>query len=1233
MSANVRACLLLALCAASASAAVMRQGDICALVGDTYILALRADTGAIVALTRPGELTSMASSDAGLWSLRRLDGSFTQPGPARVAVDGDRLILDYGEVEVTLTSHPDYVEFAAHVQAAGATVTGLDLPARLRLDPARVQRALMPANGNDGVGMAFNGGFFGLQSQDHPSGWANETIGGAGYHALFGGDPAMRPLDDPDVALKATDVGRKLFGAGLAARIDAAKECVFRPSDAKDVDEVLIDSPVGPYFVRKNVGTGAIWRLSGRISEPNTALARSLVAAAVDSLGTPAGRTTIALLALRRGPEAGGFSSVPVAAWHDTLAGCAAVRAGRAKLVDVDSTTALSAALAADQDLIILNPYGEGLPVAAGEEMAVTIDRIKAWMTRGGHWFEVAGYPFHYAMRPQRYLTYAVTYPAAFSDWLHVDTNAGSFGLWRVQPRDWQPFAGAADKRDIFYPGGLSCGGDAKGGWIERYTATWVPAGTGWDSPPVRLTVGRTPEAELADYARLNGIRRGLADKVKPEVLDKLKRSVLVFVAGSARDKIAALAKLPAPCLIHFADYLHGGFDKQYPDHLPPNASFGTEAELRDFFARAHAAGDFVEPYTNPTWWCIGPKGPTFEREGEAPLLKNLDGKPNFEKYAANAGYTDCHWHPATRAANDNTRRQFTEDFPVDVLFQDQCGARGWAWDLNPASPTPYAYSEGLLSMVDDDSTHVPLGTEAGWDRVVNGETQLCGLSWDLSPHRRDRAFDDQYPPDVWTIYPLAERLAHDKCFMMYHDLGQFCTDPPTLAWAMSLGFSLSYRLAAADAGRPTTHEWLAWLDRLQKTVVAPTIGAPLDSFEQARTPNAAAGDDGLVTTGYAGQRWSVNLGAVPRAAGDVTLAPYGFHVQGPGVRAGVLAKLGAISADDDGLCFVSSGGEFWAYGRGGAPMAVEMDPAPAPGAAVTVEGRPVAATVTGAIATFTLPAAAAGQVVAPPAALAAKAPRDWPGTPAIGVLDLGAGVGLSWSSVMPADFMDALSAANLGLPVRRIGSGEELAAALTAGATHWIAIVNPYGEMVPSTGAGQARATLSRIRDYVNHGGIWFDTGGYSFHQSTHRAGDGWEAESVGPSGAATVGIPVGDGPLEAGPEPLRVTTTGRAWLGEAVAAKIESAGSPINRGLPRGGQDPGHVALVTGASTAADDFIGGYRLDGWGWLWRIGGMNPEPRVVLAAVSGTLAWLTSHAPQPRQAAGPRRLWHGKVGR
>ena len=156
------------------------------------------------------------------------------------------------------------------------------------------------------------------------------------------------------------------------------------------------------------------------------------------------------------------------------------------------------------------------------------------------------------------------------------------------------------------------------------------------------------------------------------------------------------------------------GFDKQYPDHLPPNPEVGTPEDLAALVRECQAKGHLFMPYTNPTWWCTNPKGPTFERVGDAPLSRDFDGAIYPESYGLNQvqGYTTCAWHPAVRAANDVIRRQFTEEYPVAVLFQDQVGARGPRWDTNPASPNPGAYLEGIHRIARVDSQLVPLGTE-----------------------------------------------------------------------------------------------------------------------------------------------------------------------------------------------------------------------------------------------------------------------------------------------------------------------------------------------------------------------------------------------------------------------------------------------------------------------------------------------------------------------------------------
>lgn len=574
-------------------------------------------------------------------------------------------------------------------------------------------------------------------------------------------------------------------------------------------------------------------------------------------------------------------------------------------------------------------------------------------------------------VRPIRYLHYSTPYPAGFADFFHLDTHVGSASLYRVQPQQWAPWEGARNPEAIFIPGRLACGGDEQGGYCDRPFGTYVAPGQVWRSPKVRLTVGGSAAEGLRAYCEANRIRRRLEEKMPPDILERFKSSVLVYYGGNCREKIEFLERLPVPTQVHFADYLRGGFDKQYPDHLPPHPDFGTPEEFRTFLDRCRQRGHLVVPYTNPTWWCDHPKGPTFEREGDAPLLRTLDGTLSSERYGPNDGFTVCHWHPAVQAANRETVRQFTEEYPTDLLFQDQCGARSWSYDTNPASPTFYAYSEGLISMVAEDCQKKPLSTESGWDRVVNYESQLCGMSWSLVPTeggpswRRLMKYD--YPPETWEVFPLAQYIAHDKAAMLYHDLGQFVTNREVLAWALGLGFCMSYRVQAAALAEDAPREWLRWLDRLQKSVCARYVGEPIRAFEHDRGPTPTVEDDGLLRATYGPVEIVANLGPKPRLEAGHLLPPYGFYATAPGMIAANLKSWGENDFGDEGTSFVTEGhasrAEIWIYAAPEQEVGVEMPPGMVGPVAVAIETYPEEEkTLTDSFLCFRLPGCADGK-------------------------------------------------------------------------------------------------------------------------------------------------------------------------------------------------------------------------------------------------------------------------------
>jgi hypothetical protein len=226
--------------------------------------------------------------------------------------------------------------------------------------------------------------------------------------------------------------------------------------------------------------------------------------------------------------------------------------------------------------------------------------------------------------------------------------------------------------------------------------------------------------------------------------------------------------------------------------------------------------------------------------------------------------------------------------------------------------------------------------------------------------------------------------------------------------------------------------------------------------------------------------------------------------------------------------------------------------------------------------------------------------------------------------------FQSSVLATQFGVPVQQLTGVAEISAALQAGVTSWLAIVNPYGECFPITAADQWRAMLGLIRDYVNHGGCWWETGGYSFYTPAFLGAQGWQTQLLGPDGMGYFGLPVGDGPVDQAPEPLTVTALGQELLGSRLSAGLAGKTSTVNRSLPGTADAPSHLTLLAGAQ---QDFLGAYRLEGWGYLWRVGGFWPNPQVVLPAAVAVMEYVYTHPPLPIDPDPIRYLWHGTLRR
>ena len=912
------------------ASSIQRLNDRFVLHGDNYTLTLDAGTGSIVDVRTNGgqDTTIWRSGESGLWSAELADGSIIRAanfdgtlGPeCETALDdtGQAVVLHYTggavDVEVTARPHDRSVTFDAKVTGRGATVMRFSLPGRMRFDPAQVERFVTPATPHDSVGVAWTGQFFAQQDVTNPAGWTSAPGSPAGLRELLGrGAVAMRPVNDDKVALTVTDAGRQWIDERLVDRIERSQAMVNRATVNQYVDRSLIESEHGVWFgVSTLGGEGGLWRFGGRVQDDEARLVLPISRVVIRRLAHQAGegRKRIGLIDLKQSPPSGAWADVQLEQWREALGGINERSDGKIEFVRLRSYEAIDAAVNADNFAAIVNPYGEWFPALDHDQLMDRVRRVKRYIEAGGNWFEVGGYSFYAPLRPTEYFSYEGLYPPMFVDWVQLESRGGRAALYREQPRTWDAWAGAKDATKLFVPGEIAFGGDAGGGYYDRAFATYINKDATWQSPRVRMSFGDDVTTSLRRYAEANGVTRPLDEKLTPDLLGKLKHAVLLKYNGSAADKLANLNHIPRGTLVHFSDYLHGGFDKQYPDHLPPNESFGSGEQLRELIDRCRAAGLLTMPYTNPTWWCDDPRGPTFVREGDAPLLRTLDGELSEEHYSTNFGFTICHWHPAVQQANHVTRTQFTEQYPVDVIFQDQNGARRWRYDTNPASPTPTAYIEGLLSMNDEDSKIVPLSTEDGWDQASRDHVQLCGMAFGLVPMEGGRTrlrLRDKYPPSVWRVYPVAQAIAHDTTIMAMHDLGHFVMNRRSMAWVLGLGFNMSWVVSADWLGRnDASRQWLNWLDRMQKSVASRYTGQPLAAFDHQWSADADEEDDGVITTTYGPVRITANLNAAPLQHDGLTLTGYGYHVTAPGLFAASLQKCGDVDYGPDGLdCIV----------------------------------------------------------------------------------------------------------------------------------------------------------------------------------------------------------------------------------------------------------------------------------------------------------------------------------------
>lgn len=554
------------------------------------------------------------------------------------------------------------------------------------------------------------------------------------------------------------------------------------------------------------------------------------------------------------------------------------------------------------------------------------LDRVEKFVKNGGFWMECQGkksFTQSFVSKQSNLTSNWVTVPNSFADFAVFEYNGGrELAVYSVQPCDWEPFAGAKDISKMYIvPRFLFLGKPNGNGVLERRFVLHAKDEKTVTTPVTRLHVVPDVYAAAKAFQQANGITKTMDEMYEPEFLRKFKSLLMVADADVHRTKYSQnkvqIEKLP-PNIYHLTFYMLGDFDKKYPDLLPPLPRWGTLADFDALSRQIKAKGGLFMPYTNPTMWCDAPKGPTFEREGEAPLQYDLNGRKVRESWGATTSWATCLWHPAVRAINDEIVRSFSKDHAVDIVFQDQIGARSLprgaaGYDTNAASPAPHARIEGFLSQAKNDFKKVPLGTEDFWAHLAR--THLIGQGLNESTVRLNPGksmMKDIYPPETFEIFPLTALLTHEQSSMFYIRTGLAIPDMQ-IAWALALGYGMYAEYSyLQSSGADLDRIW--YLAEIHKAVAARYTGKPLKAFKHNWGKN---GNDGTITAQYGNVKIFSNFLPEPQKYGTAVVAANGgfWAESGDGVKAGRVRELGGLAGDN---AFIVTPEEIKVYGKGG---------------------------------------------------------------------------------------------------------------------------------------------------------------------------------------------------------------------------------------------------------------------------------------------------------------------------
>ena len=865
--------------------------------GKNYVVEFSKANGSITKIEALGKDLALDFS-GNLWTAKFADKSQTVSKNAKFfgKIEDERLSLSYQSEEIDVLvfvkDGGDFIEIESKYTPKKADLVGFSIPSQFTFKPENLVSLSAQTNYPRNSGFVFNKNFFMPKSPDSKNlFWIKgKSFGQKIYRQIF--ESPMRFCEKKPSPITLGEDAAEWLGEKLCKELVKTEKIPARTFGKNSADIVIANSKNGVFIGGKKFGEGAVFRIGGYFlnGESQVKYVKAMALHAAE-LAAKNNRNKICVIAPNTNQN-----PIPAPLEYAESFG------KNGNVCIIRTPQELLNALSADNVAAIINPLQDFCMPMPNASIAELAEPIRDFAENGGYWFETGGESFSRQMVPKKYYSVQARVPSSIADFIHFNIKNVPIALYSAQPITWQPFEGLSDKAKMFTPSEFSFGGSEKGGYVDRCFLAYVNKGETFKAPSVKILFGKSEIESAKSFCADNNVLKTLEQKLPKAFLEKLKKATFTKISDSnVKAATNTVSIMDYPALIHTTAHLRAGLDGLYPDLYPPRASYGTNEEYLAFIDFCKAKGHLYMPYTNTTWWCDFPRGPTFAAKGEAALALDANGKKYFESYGHAKGWTTCMWHKNVRDANKNMIKLAAQDYNSDMVFQDQCGSRSFKYDYNKAAPSPSAYPDGILSTVIEDSKKAYLSTEDGWWALCDSEIQFCGFSFSFmhSGALYKNAWD-AFPKDGFTLGNLAGAFFHDKVVLTHHNLGMDVENPVKLAYTVAYGFSMINHLNAKFAKIPQMVQWRRWTAQVQISLLSKLVGKPMQNFEHKWANADLDGDDSAtIFSQYGDIKIAAAIGNATLKANGNTVANNGFFAKGKNVECAFnLVKIGNIKAE-----------------------------------------------------------------------------------------------------------------------------------------------------------------------------------------------------------------------------------------------------------------------------------------------------------------------------------------------